>query len=80
MENPWGLIVYFDETVPGDPLRLDQRKKVHGCICGYQELGVFLPKARAIWVSCSHIPFQHYQTGAWEMVPDVEGVIEMRSP
>ena len=48
--NPWGMILYFDEAVPGDPLRLDQRKKMMCCYCSIREFGPGLLKHESMWV------------------------------
>jgi len=49
MANPWGLIVYFDETVPGDPLRLDQRKKFMSVYISIGNLGSTYLKHERFW-------------------------------
>lgn len=49
MEHPWGLVVYFDETIPGDPLRLDQRKKFMSVYMAIKNLGPTYLKHERYW-------------------------------
>ena len=49
MENPWGLVVYFDETVLGGPLRLDQRKKFMAVYVAIKNLGFSYLKHERFW-------------------------------
>ena len=37
--EPWEIVVYFDETVPGDPLRLDQRRKFMSFYLAVKDVG-----------------------------------------
>ena len=50
MAEPWGLVVYFDETVPGDPLRLDQRKKFMAVYVAIKNLGATYLKHERFWI------------------------------
>ena len=43
----WHLIVYFDETTPGDLLRLDNKRKNHGHLCVSARVRSCHPAARA---------------------------------
>ena len=55
-QRPLHLVVYFDETVPGNALRLDVPKKFMVVYCTFRELGHFL-KHEAMWlpiVVCEH--------------------------
>jgi len=51
MANPWGLVVYFDETVPGDPLRLDQRKKFMSVYVAIANMGIIFLKHERCWLT-----------------------------
>ena len=39
LQRPWNLIVYWDETVPGDPLRLDNLRKFEAVYISIREFG-----------------------------------------
>ena len=49
-DYPWSLIVYCDETVPGDPLRLDQKKKVMAVYVTILDLGEAILKHDCAWL------------------------------
>ena len=48
--RPWGFILYFDETVPGDSLRLDVPKKFMAVYCSIKELGPTILKHEKVWL------------------------------
>ena len=48
--EPWNLAVYCDEATPGDPLRLDQRKKVMMVYASIVQFGPSLLKHEALWI------------------------------
>ena len=39
MASPWGLILYFDELVPGNVLRLDNKRKTMSVYMSFMQLG-----------------------------------------
>ena len=48
--KPWSLIVYYDETVPGDPLRLDHVRKFMGVYITLKEFGPTMLKHERVWL------------------------------
>ena len=48
--NPWSLIVYADETIPGDPLRLDHLRKFMAVYVSLKEFGPMLLKHEKVWM------------------------------
>ena len=51
--EPWEIVVYFDETVPGDPLRLDQRRKFMSFYLAVKDVGPALLKHEFMWLPCA---------------------------
>ena len=51
--EPWEIVVYFDETVPGDPLRLDQRRKSMPFYLAVKDVGPALLKHEFTWIPCA---------------------------
>ena len=49
-EKPWSLILYYDETVPGSPLRLDQVRKFMGVYASIKEFGPSALKHERNWI------------------------------
>jgi hypothetical protein len=49
-DRPWNLIVYWDETVPGDPLRLDNLRKFEAVYITIREFGPTLLKHERMWL------------------------------
>ena len=50
LQRPWNLIVYWDETVPGDPLRLDNLRKFEAVYISIREFGPTLLKHERMWL------------------------------
>ena len=48
--RPWAIIVYYDETVPGDPLRLDHLRKFMGVYISLANFGPTLLKHERCWL------------------------------
>ena len=63
--RPWGFILYFDETVPGDSLRLDVPKKFMAVYCSIKELGPTILKHEKVW-----LPLATVRTN---VLPDIRG-------
>ena len=68
--RPWGLILYFDETVPGDSLRLDVPKKFMAVYCSIKELGPTVLKHEKVWMPLATVRtnvLQHIR-GGWAIM------------
>ena len=50
--RPWPFVLHFDETVPGDPFRLDQTRKFIVVYGSFRESGLRL-KHEALWLPIS---------------------------
>ena len=48
--DPWHLVFYSDESTPGDPLRLDHRKKTMNVYASIKEFGPGILKHECAWV------------------------------
>ena len=49
-DMPWSLILYCDETTPGNPLRLDQLKKYMAVYCTFKDWGSIMLRHDAMWL------------------------------
>jgi hypothetical protein len=49
-EAPWSMVLYCDETSPGDPLRLDARKKYMAVYASIKDFGEIMLKHEAMWL------------------------------
>ena len=49
-DQPWSLILYCDETTPGNPLRLDQLKKYMATYCTFKDWGSIMLRHDAMWL------------------------------
>lgn len=54
-DRPWRLVVYGDEVVPGNVLRLDNRRKFFGVYVTIAELGPSLVKHECMWIALAMI-------------------------
>ena len=48
--RPWSIIMYYDETIPGDPLRLDHLRKFMGVYISLANFGPTLLKHERCWL------------------------------
>ena len=49
-DQPWSLILYCDDTTPGNPLRLDQLKKYMAVYCTFKDWGSIMLRHDAMWL------------------------------
>jgi hypothetical protein len=52
IQQPWSLVIYFDEATPGDPLRLDHVRKSMCVYVSIKELGPTMLKHERCWIPC----------------------------
>jgi hypothetical protein len=52
IQQPWSLVIYFDEATPGDPLRLDHVRKSMCVYVAIKELGPTMLKHERCWIPC----------------------------
>lgn len=54
-DTPWHLVAYGDEVVPGNVLRLDNRRKFFGLYITIREFGGALIKHETLWIALAMI-------------------------
>ena len=73
LAKPWNLVVYYDELVPGDPLRLDQARKSMSVYVAIRELGPIRLKHDRSWFPTVALRVTN-QGDPWRVVTGVEGI------
>ena len=53
--RPWGLILYFDEKVPGDSLRLSVPEQIMAVYVAIEELGPTMLKHEKVWLPLASV-------------------------